>query len=250
MSKLRKFYSRWRFVFLGIMLAIALVIYTPQAPNTENTVSAKETSPDIELAKKLGKDIIAACPVVNNLKNLAAFNSCADKLAKSKTLRDTMNAPFLWGAQSKVGSYNLQDNQTTQFDPLVWRRTYLSTFAFKGEPKIEKVNNLIVIHLPTQFRNELDIGDFPYPFWHSSKKWDSYQQTTELLFVLENQKLTGALRSAVVDATRPKVNNVWDGKWFWTDARGKLQPYVTLYTRLFSSSNPHVTKMVQLKKRF
>jgi len=230
-------------VLLGVVLAIALFIYTPQAPNSGNIVSAQEASADIELAKKLGKEIIAACPVVNNLKSLAAFNSCADKLAKSKALRDTMNVPFLWGAQSKVDNYNLKNNQTTQFDPLVWRRIYLSTFAFKGEPKVQQVNNLVVIHLPTQFRNQLDIGDFPYPFWHSSKKWDSYQQTTELLFFLENKKLKGSLRSAVVDPKRPKVNHAWDGKWLWTDARGKQQPYVTLYTRLFSSANPHVAKL-------
>ncbi|BAY22922.1 hypothetical protein NIES2100_26860 [Calothrix sp. NIES-2100] len=234
MPQLRKFYPRSRFVFLGIVLAIALLIYKLQAP---------EISPDIKLAKKLGAEIITACPVVNEPKNLAAFNSCADNLSQLKTLRDTMNAPFLWGAQSQVGNYNIKDTQTTQFDPLVWRHTYLSTFMFKGEPLVEQVNNLTVIHLPTQFRNQLDIGDFPYPFWHSSKKWDSYQQTTELLFFLEQKKLKGALRSAVVDPKRPKVDHAWDGKWVWTDASGKQQPYVTLYTRLFSSSNPHIAKV-------
>ncbi|QLE41598.1 hypothetical protein FD723_15005 [Nostoc sp. C052] len=250
MSSLRKFYSRClrratltQFVLLSIVVAIALLISTTPAFNTKNTVSAQEASPDIELAQKIGKEIIAACPVVSDAKNLAAFNSCADKLAKLTILRETMNVPFLWGAQNKVGNYNLKDNQKTEFDPLVWRRTYLSTFMFKGEPKVEQVNNLIVIHLFTQFRNQLDIGDFPYPFWHSSKKWDSYQQTTELLFFLEQKKLIGSLRSAVVDPKRPKVNHAWDGKWVWNDAKGKKQPYVTLYTHLFSPSNPYVTKV-------
>lgn len=258
MSDLRRFFSRclrWaaptRSMLLSIAVAIALLtsstnaffISTTQALNPKNIVSAKEASPDIELAKKLGKEIIAACPVVSDTKNLAAFNSCADKLTKLTTLRETMNAPFLWGAQSKVGNYNLKDNQTTVFDPLVWRRIYLATFMFKGEPKVEQVNNLIVIHLPIQFRNQLDIGAYPYPFWHSSKKWNSYQQSTELLLFLEQKKLKGALRSAVVDSQRPVVNHVWDGNWVWNDAHGKKQPYVTLYTRLFSPSNPHVAKV-------
>ena len=84
MPNLQKFYSRylWRaapthFVLLGIVLAIALFIYTPQAPNVDNSVSAVETSPDIELAQKVAKEIIAACPIVKDAKNLAAFNSCA-----------------------------------------------------------------------------------------------------------------------------------------------------------------------------
>lgn len=250
MSTLQKFYSRClrraaskRFVLLSIVVAIALFISTTQIFNAKNTVSAQDASPDIVLAKKIGKEIIAACPVVSDAKNLAAFNSCADKLAKLKILRDTMNVPFLWGTQNKVGNYNLQDHQKTEFDPLVWRRIYLSTFMFKGEPKIEQINNLIVIHLPTQFRNQLDIGDFPYPFWHSSKKWNSYQQTTELLFFLEQKKLIGSLRSAVVDPKRPKIDHAWDGKWVWNDATGKKQPYVTLYTHLFSPSNPHVAKV-------
>ncbi|MEH2453853.1 hypothetical protein [Nostoc sp.] len=117
MPNLRKFYSRClrraaptHFVLLGIVLTIALFIYTPQAPNLDNSVSAVETSPDIELAKKVGKEIIAACPIVTDAKNLAAFNSCAQKLSQLKTLRDTMNAPFLWGAQSKVGNYNIKDS--------------------------------------------------------------------------------------------------------------------------------------------
>ncbi|MEH2301109.1 MAG: hypothetical protein V7K88_19435 [Nostoc sp.] len=153
MPNLRKFYSRClrraaptHFVLLGIVLAMsttgyayALFIYTPQAPNVDNSVSAVETSPDIELAKKVGKEIIAACPIVTDAKNLAAFNSCAQKLSQLKTLRDTMNAPFLWGAQSKVGNYNIKDSQTTAFDPLVWRRIYLATFMFKGEPQIKVV---------------------------------------------------------------------------------------------------------------
>ncbi|BAY96245.1 hypothetical protein NIES37_01740 [Tolypothrix tenuis PCC 7101] len=234
MFKLRKLYLRSRFVLLGIVLAIALFIYKLQAP---------ALSTDIELGEKLGQELIAACPVVNDPQNLAAFNSCADKLAQLTILRDTMNVPFLWGAQSQAGNYNLKNNQTTQFDPLVWRRTYLSTFMFRGEPLVEQVNNLIVIHVPTQFRNQLDIGDFPYPFWHSSKKWSSYQKTTELLFFLQDKQLKGALRSAVVDPERPTVDHAWDGKWIWTDTNGKQQPHVTLYTRLFSTSNPYVVKV-------
>ncbi len=243
MPNLRSFYYQLQFVLLGIVLTITLFICsTLQAPTAKSGVSALLTSKDIELAKNVGKEIIAACPVVTDVKNLNAYNSCSEKLSHLNILRNTMSAPFLWGAQKEAGNYNIKDSTTTAFDPLVWRRIYLATFMFKGEPKVEQVNNLIVIHLPTQFRNQFDIGAYPYPFWHSSKKWDSYQQTTELLLFLEQEKLKGGLRSAVVDQQRPKVKHVWDGKWVWTDARGQ-EPFVALYTRLFSPSNPHVAKV-------
>ncbi|MBP5971744.1 hypothetical protein HW132_03095 [Brasilonema sp. CT11] len=243
MSNLRKFYSRLQFVLLGIVLTITLFLGgTLQAPTAKNAVSALQTSKDIELAKKVGKEIIATCPVVSNVKNVDAYNSCSEKLSNLKILRNTMSSPFLWGAQKEAGNYNIKESNTTAFEPFVWRRIYLATFMFKGEPKVEQVNNLIVIHLPTQFRNQFDIGAYPYPFWHSSKKWDSYQQTTELLLFMEQQKVKGALRSAVVDKQRPKVEHTWDGNWVWTDARGQ-EPFASLYTRLFSPSNPHITKV-------
>lgn len=240
---LRKLYSQLQFVLLGLVLTVTLFIgCTSRSPAEKSVVPAPTLSKDIEVATKLGKEIIAACPIVSDVKNLDAYNSCAENLSKLNILRDTMNAPFLWGAQKEPGNYNIKDSQTTAFDPLVWRRIYLATFMFKGEPKVEQVNHLILIHLPTQFRNQLDIGAYPYPFWHSSKKWTSYQQTTELLLFMEQEKLNGALRSAVVDQQRPTVEHVWDGKWVWTDAHGN-QPFVTLYTRLFSPSNPHISEV-------
>ena len=243
MRNLRKFYSRSQFVFLSIALTITLLIYvTTQVVTAKNTVPALLTSKDIELAQKVGKEIIAACPIVADSKNLDAYNLCSEKLSHLSILRNTMSTPFLWGAQKQSGNYNIKDSTTTELDPLVWRRIYLATFMFKGEPKVEQVNNLIVIHLPTQFRNQLDIGNYPYPFWHSSKKWDSYQRTTELLLFMEQDKFKGGLRSAALDQQRPKVEHVWDGKWVWTDARGR-EPFASLYTSLFSPSNPYVTKV-------
>lgn len=242
MPNLRSFYSRSPFVLLGMVLTVMLFVCDMLRSPIAKSASTLLTSQDIELAQKVGKEIIAACPVVADVKNLDAYNSCSEKLSHLDILRNTMSAPFLWGAQKEIGNYNIKDSTTTEFDPFVWRRIYLATFMFKGEPKVEQVNNLIVIHLPTQFRNQLDIGAYPYPFWHSSKKWDSYQQTTELLLFVEHEKLKGGLRSAVLDQTRLNIKRVWDGKWVWTDTRGQ-EPFVSLYTRLFSSSNPYITKV-------
>ena len=135
------------------------------------------------------------------------------------------------------------------FDPLVWRRMDLSTFMFKGEPKVEQVEDQVVIHLPTQFHNEIDIGSYPYPFWHSTRKWDSYQQTKEVLLLLEQGKLVGALRSAETDPQRPKVAKTWDGQWNWTDEHGP-KPTAVLYDKLFLASNPYVAEVDQAYRAF
>jgi hypothetical protein len=62
-----------------------------------------------------------------------------------------------------------------------------------------------VLHLPCQFRNELDPGAYPCPFWHSQKKWESYERAVELLLVIENGKIIGAYRSAEQDPVRSHV---------------------------------------------
>ncbi len=196
-----------------------------------------------ELALQIGQGITAACPMADP-GNEHARVACSAKLTDFTLLRDTMAEPFMWGGQRAGKGYRLSDSDTTRFNALVWRRMYLSLFMFTGQVRTETVGDFTVIHLPYAFRNKLDPGSFPYPFWHSKTKWDSWQLSPELILVMEKGKITGALRSAERDeARRPNyVERAWDGAWRWqTD--GKEQPYVTLYSFLFSPGNPHVTKL-------
>ena len=110
---------------------------------------------------------------------------CASKLTALKILSDAQNEPFLWGGQKAGKGYRLDDSDTTRFNAFVWRRMYLSLFMFTGEVRLETVGDFTVIHLPYQFRNQLDIGSYPYPFWHSKAKWDSWQLSPELAIVME-----------------------------------------------------------------
>jgi hypothetical protein len=125
----------------------------------------------------------------------------------------------------------------------VWRRIYLSLFMFTGEYQIENVDNLTLLHLPCRFRNALDAGAYPYPFWHSQKKWDNYQRATEVTLVLESGKIIAGYRSDREDPTRPDVARRWDGLWQWTDVAGEEMPYASLYSYLFAASNPHVERL-------
>lgn len=197
---------------------------------------------DEMFAESLAKELAGACPL-SGAGDTSARNACADNLTKLETLRDSMNEPFFWGSQKTGTGYEYGKSQRTDFNPLVWRRTYLSTYMFTGEYTVEKTTDMTILHMSNQFRNELDIGDYPYPFWHAQEKWTSYQQATELLFFIKDGKILGALRSENKDTTRPMVDHTWDGNWQWTDPGGEIEPYVTLYTYLFSPGNPHVDKL-------
>jgi hypothetical protein len=193
------------------------------------------------LAGALGKQIVDACPLADP-SDAAARDRCADALTRLELLKSVMSDPFFWGAQAAGAGYDFAKSNKTDFNPLVWRRMYLSTLMFSGEVRVERAGTRVVIHLPNRFRNALDAGAYPYPFWHSKDKWDSYQRSTELLVFLEGGKLIGALRSAEKASDRALVDHQWDGRWRWTDDKGD-EPYVSLYSYLFSKDNPHTAKV-------
>jgi hypothetical protein len=201
-----------------------------------------QASSDPSAAAAIAKGLIAACPLAGP-SDERARDLAATKLVKFALLRDSMRDPISWGGHTRGHSYRPADNQTTLFNSLVWRRMYLSLFMFPGPYQIEHVGNLTLLHLPCRFRNELDPGAYPYPFWHSQPKWENYQRATEVSLTFENGKIIAAYRSDAEDPTRPSVARTWDGRWHWTDAAGKEMPYVALYSYLFSGSNPHVSRL-------
>jgi hypothetical protein len=120
---------------------------------------------------------------------------------------------------------------------------YLSLIMFTGERRIEQTaDGLTVVHLTSQFRNGLQIGSYPYPFWHSKKKWDSYELSQEILLIFQDGQWVGAMRSPDQDMTRPHVAHTWSGQWQW-ETGAQTQPYVSLYSYLFSNKNPHVERV-------
>jgi hypothetical protein len=198
-----------------------------------------------ELAAEIGRGIAQACPMAAPSDEQARA-LCAARLTDFKLLRDTMQEPFLWGGQRPGKGYRLSDSDTTRFNALVWRRMYLSLFMFTGDVRIESSGDFVVIHLPFRFRNEMDPGAYPYPFWHSKTKWDSWQLSPELILIMEGGKLTGALRSSdrpdEAERRAHYVDRTWSGQWQWKEA-GQPMPYVSLYKFLFSPTNPHVEKL-------
>ena len=200
-----------------------------------------------EIPAQIAAAIAQACPLADR-KDARARDACAERLARSEILKARMQEPFLWGGQKVAGDYDLEHSPSNRFNPLAWRKMYLSLFMFDGNNRVEKVGDQTIIHMPAQFRGQLDSGEYPYPFWHSEKKWDDYNYSTEVMLVYREGKLRGAFRSAVADKTRPKVVRTWDHKWHWfkpgaTHEATQTEPRVTLYSSLFTPKNPHVKEL-------
>ena len=196
---------------------------------------------DSELAIAIATGLTAACPPGSDTGDEAARNDCAGKLTELSALRDAMREPFIWGSQAADAGYRL-DGTTSKFNARVWRRLYLSTFMFGADFSTEQIADYTVLHVPITFRNSMPIGAYPYPFWHSNTKWESYTYSTTLHFILQNGEVLGALRSSDQDKTRPKTPHTWDGLWRWEQG-GVQMPYVALYDYLLSKTNPHAARL-------
>ena len=201
--------------------------------------TAKATDPDVVLATSIAKGLVEACPAGVSPASEAARNDCAAKLTDFATLRNAMREPFIWGGQT--AGYTL-DTKTNKFNARVWRRMYLSTFMFGSNYSIEQVGDSTVLHMPITFRGAMSTGAYPYPFWHSEKKWNAYSYATTIHFIIQNGVMVGALRGAEQDTTRPRVAHTWDGLWRWQQG-GVQMPYVSIYEYLLSKDNPHTKEL-------
>src|SRR4051812_38780684 len=202
----------------------------------------EKTSDDFTLATQVSDALIASCPIAA-ADNEDARHMCAARLTDDKFLASVMREPFLWGGQKAGTSFHPEESPMNRFNVLVWRRMYLSLMMFTGDRSIEQTSDgLTVVHLGYQFRNGLEMGSYPYPFWHSKKKWDSYELAKEIVLIFQGGQWVGAMRAPDQDTSRPHVAHTWSGQWQW-ETGGQAQPYVTLYSYLFSTANPHVTRL-------
>ena len=196
---------------------------------------------DGDLADKLAAALATACPDSNPDDELAR-NECSAALTDLGLLRDTMANPFLWGAQQAAENWALEDH-VTMFNPRVYRRMYLSLYSFPKEHRVEKLaDGRTLLHLNARFRNRLDMGSYPYPFWHRPTKWESYQLAKEVVLIIKDRKLIGGLRSVEEAPDRPFVGHQWGGQWQWTKG-GEVMPFVALYGYFFSKDNPNVAAL-------
>lgn len=184
---------------------------------------------DSVLATALGHALARACPPGDDPADARARDACADKLGSLGILAAAQVEPFVWGGQQGSG-YALARG-TTRFNARVWRRLYASTFMFSRDFTTERVGAQTILHVPVTFRGALPAGEYPYPFWHSAKKWDAYSYATTMHLVIEGGRVLGGLRGAAQDPARPKTSHTWDGAWG--------TPRTALFAYALSAGNPH-----------
>jgi hypothetical protein len=215
--------------------------------DTVRSSHEKEAMDAPDVPEKIAAALAESCPLADP-NDAKARDACGEKLARSEILRTRMREPFLWGGQRIAGNHELDYFESNRFNPLVWRKIYLSLFMFDTNYRVERTGDRTVLRMPVRFRGGLGAGEYPYPFWHSEKKWEQYNYATEIVFVYEEGKLKGAFRSTVMDKSRPKLAKTWDHRWQWFSPgtgheAGHAEPRVTLYANLFTPNNPHVKEL-------
>jgi hypothetical protein len=223
----------------------------PGAPAASTQVNVEATQPQAaRVAAQLAAELAQLCPLADAA-DVPALESCRQGLVYSSQLKGRVADIVLWGRQ-RDPKLALKDSNLNQFNPDLFTGMYLPLFMFNGEHTVEYVESekLYRFRMRAAFRNRMDPGQYPYPFWHEEEKWANYEKANEILFYWEPAKNQYRVAQwtplganppllAVKSEKRPK----WDGQWMWTDAQGVLQPKATVFDGLFERNNPHLQRV-------
>lgn len=191
-----------------------------------------------------------ACPLTSPA-DQAALDRCRVTLYGDSAFRRGLAPVVLWGRPSPEGK-RLRDTNATQFAPDVMSGLYIPLFMFTGEYEIsfDATERLYRARVPALFRNALDPGQYPYPFWHDAKKWADYQAANQVTFWIDPAKIRIVMMQfSAQGKPDPRLTSVpftppvFDGKWMWTDAQGQTQPRPALFVGLMRSNNPYLGRL-------
>lgn len=217
----------------ALVLALSLgACGGPSAPSAATPVAAP---PSVE--ERIARGVAEASPPADPA-DAKARDAAAERLGHLAALLDAAGDRILWGGFDPEKGYHPKAQQLTEFSPVVWVKLYLSTFMFTGAHQVRREGELTVLELGARFRDGLDSGDYPYPFWHSAQKWQAYANTEALMLIFEHDRLIAAYRKPSPVASNKTAAKKWDGRWRWTDEAGVEQPRVALFSYLLSPDNP------------
>lgn len=224
-------------VFALCLLLVTGCSQTRPGPAPDVAVSGRGRGERARL-ERLARELVARAPLVD-ASDPKARDAASDRLAGLKELTGAADRAVLWGGYSPDRKIDLEAASLTTFDPRVWVKVYLSTFMFPGPFEVRREGRYDVLDIAAAFRGGLDPGDYPYPFWHTPKKWEAYLRIESLLLIFEEGRWIGTLRKSAPDA-KPGTVPPWDGRWRWVESDGSEQPRVALFTYFFSPENPLV----------
>jgi hypothetical protein len=201
-------------------------------------------------ASALAADMARLCPVADPADQVA-FEACRKALYQGSLFRASLMDFVPWGRQ-KDPALSLKESNLTQFGPDVLSGMYVPLFMFNGKYSVVPVQRegLYQIRLQTAFRNRLQPGEFPYPFWHDAEKWSMYQNANEIILWWDPKHERIRFGQYTVFGSNPPIREsspvtppAFDGKWMWTDANGRTQPAVTVFDGLLRADNPYIGKV-------
>ena len=197
--------------------------------------------------RQLAQELSAACPLADPA-DQTALEACRRALFTGSLLRRSLDNILLWGRLEPGES--LKNTTLTQFAPEAWTGLYAPMFMFDGTWRLDydESEQLYRARLGVLFRNALDPGQYPYPFWHDAKKWNDYQAANIMVLWIAPQSgriVVGQFirNSQGSPGLRSVARPPFDGQWMWTDANGIDQPAPTLFRGLFSENNPYIGKL-------
>ncbi|GEP55734.1 hypothetical protein RSO01_29000 [Reyranella soli] len=206
-----------------------------------------EARPAIEATvRQIAHELSTVCPLAAPA-DQAALETCRRALLSGSLLQRSVDTILLWG-RPKPGE-SLKNTTLTQFAPEVWTGLYAPLFMFDGTWRLDydEGERLYRARLGALFRNALDPGQYPYPFWHDARKWNDYQAANTLVLWIAPQSGSIVVGQFIKDSTEtpglrtaPIARPPFDGHWMWTDASGASQPAPALFRGLFSESNPYI----------
>jgi hypothetical protein len=146
----------------------------------------------------------------------------------------------------------LKDMRVTQFGNDVFTGTYAPLWMWDGKYDVDYVakDKTWRITASAGFRNELDYGQYPYPFWHEARKWTDYEDANTVAIWIDPKVMKVAQFTFYKRADKPALAlstrrhmPTFDGKWMWVDEKGQPQPAPTLFVGLYSDNNPNLTRL-------
>jgi hypothetical protein len=205
-------------------------------------------------AARIVASLAGHCPMTAPA-DVAAFDACRTTIGQGPEGEAVGSGSVLWGGEQP--NVAPKDKNLTWFRGDLFLRMYASLYMFTGDWTGEvREDGTYVIRTQAFFRNELPPGHFPYPFWHSAAKWDAYEKSNQINFYLspDGRVRLVTRHNGGSESGRPEYRHVeppvFAGQWNWTDANGQAQPAVTLFSDLYSASNPVLPELDQRYRAF
>lgn len=129
-----------------------------------------ETTPGIEATvEQFARELSAVCPLASP-DDRQTLDACRRALFADSSLRRSLGPFLAWGRPHARPGESLEATPLTRLAPDAWIGLYAPLFMLDGSWRLDfdESEKLYRVRLGALFRNALDPGLYPYPFWHDA----------------------------------------------------------------------------------